>query len=103
MFFPFLGLGKTAPDPTATTTLDGVEVPLGNGISTGINDTCLLYNEYPLLSHCCALSVVDFSRLLLMLVRSFASVMIFLFFFYNLFLSASVTVFKGGQFYSCHA
>lgn len=40
------GLGKTAPDPTATTTLDGVEVPLGNGISTGINDTCLLYNEY---------------------------------------------------------
>uniref|UniRef100_A0A8C9LGS4 Poly [ADP-ribose] polymerase n=1 Tax=Pavo cristatus TaxID=9049 RepID=A0A8C9LGS4_PAVCR len=42
-------LGKTAPDPTATTTLDGVEVPLGNGISTGINDTCLLYNEYPLL------------------------------------------------------
>lgn len=103
MFFPFLGLGKTAPDPTATTTLDGVEVPLGNGISTGINDTCLLYNEYPLLSHCCALSVVDFSRLLLMLVRSFASVMISLFFFYNLFLSASVTVFKGGQFYSCHA
>lgn len=49
MFFPFLGLGKTAPDPTATTTLGGVEVPLGNGISTGINDTCLLYNEYPLL------------------------------------------------------
>uniref|UniRef100_A0A8C3Q0T4 Poly [ADP-ribose] polymerase n=1 Tax=Chrysolophus pictus TaxID=9089 RepID=A0A8C3Q0T4_CHRPC len=40
------GLGKTAPDPTASTTLDGVEVPLGNGISTGINDTCLLYNEY---------------------------------------------------------
>ncbi|XP_040407174.1 poly [ADP-ribose] polymerase 1 [Cygnus olor] len=40
------GLGKTAPDPTATTNLDGVEVPLGNGISTGINDTCLLYNEY---------------------------------------------------------
>ncbi|XP_010293489.1 PREDICTED: poly [ADP-ribose] polymerase 1, partial [Phaethon lepturus] len=40
------GLGKTAPDPTATTTLGGVEVPLGNGISTGINDTCLLYNEY---------------------------------------------------------
>uniref|UniRef100_A0A8C3LT43 Poly [ADP-ribose] polymerase n=1 Tax=Chrysolophus pictus TaxID=9089 RepID=A0A8C3LT43_CHRPC len=39
-------LGKTAPDPTASTTLDGVEVPLGNGISTGINDTCLLYNEY---------------------------------------------------------
>ncbi|KAF1470035.1 Poly [ADP-ribose] polymerase 1, partial [Pygoscelis antarcticus] len=40
------GLGKTAPDPTATTTLGGVEIPLGNGISTGINDTCLLYNEY---------------------------------------------------------
>ncbi|XP_059573331.1 poly [ADP-ribose] polymerase 1 [Alligator mississippiensis] len=40
------GLGKTAPDPTATISYEGVEVPLGNGMSTGINDTCLLYNEY---------------------------------------------------------
>ncbi|XP_038617296.1 poly [ADP-ribose] polymerase 1 [Tachyglossus aculeatus] len=40
------GLGKTAPDPSASITLDGVEVPLGTGISSGVSDTCLLYNEY---------------------------------------------------------
>ncbi|XP_074078925.1 poly [ADP-ribose] polymerase 1 isoform X2 [Macrotis lagotis] len=40
------GLGKTAPDPTASVTLDGVEIPLGTGIPSGVNDTCLLYNEY---------------------------------------------------------
>ncbi|KAG6929434.1 poly(ADP-ribose) polymerase 1 [Chelydra serpentina] len=40
------GLGKTAPDPSATITLDGVDIPLGNGIPSGISDTCLLYNEY---------------------------------------------------------
>lgn len=42
------GLGKTTPDPSASITMDGVEVPLGTGISSGVNDTCLLYNEYPL-------------------------------------------------------
>ncbi|XP_004641229.1 poly [ADP-ribose] polymerase 1 [Octodon degus] len=40
------GLGKTTPDPSASITLQGVEVPLGTGISSGVNDTCLLYNEY---------------------------------------------------------
>ncbi|XP_057584495.1 poly [ADP-ribose] polymerase 1 isoform X2 [Hippopotamus amphibius kiboko] len=40
------GLGKTTPDPSASITVDGVEVPLGTGISSGVNDTCLLYNEY---------------------------------------------------------
>lgn len=40
------GLGKTTPDPSASITMDGVEVPLGTGISSGVNDTCLLYNEY---------------------------------------------------------
>uniref|UniRef100_G1RUF5 Poly [ADP-ribose] polymerase n=1 Tax=Nomascus leucogenys TaxID=61853 RepID=G1RUF5_NOMLE len=40
------GLGKTTPDPSASISLDGVEVPLGTGISSGVNDTCLLYNEY---------------------------------------------------------
>ncbi|XP_049724171.1 poly [ADP-ribose] polymerase 1 [Elephas maximus indicus] len=40
------GLGKTTPDPSASITLDGVEVPLGTGISSGVNDTSLLYNEY---------------------------------------------------------
>ncbi|XP_067420946.1 poly [ADP-ribose] polymerase 1 isoform X2 [Emydura macquarii macquarii] len=40
------GLGKTAPDPSATIALDGVDIPLGKGIPSGIGDTCLLYNEY---------------------------------------------------------
>ncbi|KFO19690.1 Poly [ADP-ribose] polymerase 1 [Fukomys damarensis] len=40
------GLGKTTPDPSTSITLQGVEVPLGTGISSGVNDTCLLYNEY---------------------------------------------------------
>ncbi|EPQ16369.1 Poly [ADP-ribose] polymerase 1 [Myotis brandtii] len=40
------GLGKTTPDPSASITLDGVEVPLGNGVSSGVDDTSLLYNEY---------------------------------------------------------
>ncbi|XP_072459353.1 poly [ADP-ribose] polymerase 1 [Notamacropus eugenii] len=40
------GLGKTAPDPTASVTLDGVEIPLGTGVPSGVSDTCLLYNEY---------------------------------------------------------
>lgn len=47
MPFCLAGLGKTTPDPSASITLDGVEVPLGTGISSGVNDTCLLYNEYP--------------------------------------------------------
>ncbi|XP_075451600.1 LOW QUALITY PROTEIN: poly [ADP-ribose] polymerase 1 [Ascaphus truei] len=40
------GLGKTAPDPSATVQLDGVDVPLGKGVSSPVNDTSLLYNEY---------------------------------------------------------
>ncbi|KAG7461078.1 hypothetical protein MATL_G00206140 [Megalops atlanticus] len=40
------GLGRTAPDPSATVMLDGVHVPLGRGINTNIDDTSLLYNEY---------------------------------------------------------
>ncbi|XP_004083528.1 poly [ADP-ribose] polymerase 1 [Oryzias latipes] len=40
------GLGRTAPDPSATVTLDGVQVPLGKGVQTNIDDTSLLYNEY---------------------------------------------------------
>ncbi|KAM4860571.1 poly [ADP-ribose] polymerase 1 isoform 2-T2 [Thomomys bottae] len=40
------GLGKTTPDPSASVTLDGVEVPLGPGVPSGVSDTCLLYNEY---------------------------------------------------------
>ncbi|KAF7653732.1 hypothetical protein LDENG_00079310 [Lucifuga dentata] len=40
------GLGRTAPDPSAAVTLDGVQVPLGKGVHTNIDDTSLLYNEY---------------------------------------------------------
>lgn len=48
--FFYAGLGKTTPDPSASVTMDGVEVPLGTGISSGVSDTCLLYNEYPFTS-----------------------------------------------------
>ncbi|XP_077567914.1 poly [ADP-ribose] polymerase 1 [Stigmatopora nigra] len=40
------GLGRTAPEMSATATLDGVQVPLGKGANTNIDDTSLLYNEY---------------------------------------------------------
>ncbi|KAK1888969.1 Poly [ADP-ribose] polymerase 1 [Dissostichus eleginoides] len=40
------GVGRTAPDPSASVTLDGVQVPLGKGSNTNIDDTSLLYNEY---------------------------------------------------------
>ncbi|KAK2501028.1 hypothetical protein MC885_019094 [Smutsia gigantea] len=40
------GLGKTTPDPSASITVDGAEVPLGTGISSGVSDTCLLYIVY---------------------------------------------------------
>ncbi|KAE8600352.1 hypothetical protein XENTR_v10013202 [Xenopus tropicalis] len=40
------GLGRTAPDPSATVKLDGVDVPLGKGSATNITDASLLYNEY---------------------------------------------------------
>uniref|UniRef100_A0A4W6D949 Poly [ADP-ribose] polymerase n=1 Tax=Lates calcarifer TaxID=8187 RepID=A0A4W6D949_LATCA len=40
------GLGRTAPDPSAAASLDGVQVPLGKGVHTNIDDTSLLYNEY---------------------------------------------------------
>lgn len=41
------GLGRTCPDRNQTIKLeDGVEVPLGKGISSDVNNTSLLYNEY---------------------------------------------------------
>ena len=40
------GVGKTAPDPTEKTDLDGVEIPYGKGKKQdGIAKTDLLYNE----------------------------------------------------------
>lgn len=42
------GLGKTHPDPSATKTIDGIEVPIGKGIRVAeANNSSLLYNEYP--------------------------------------------------------
>uniref|UniRef100_UPI00398EF7A6 poly [ADP-ribose] polymerase 1 n=1 Tax=Pristiophorus japonicus TaxID=55135 RepID=UPI00398EF7A6 len=40
------GVGKTAPDPTATIKMDGAEVPLGRGVQTPAAGSSLLYNEY---------------------------------------------------------
>ncbi|XP_063300132.1 poly [ADP-ribose] polymerase 1 [Pelobates fuscus] len=39
------GIGGTAPDPSATVQLDGVDVPLGKGVFSK-TDARLLYNEY---------------------------------------------------------
>jgi len=40
-------LGKTAPDPQKSKTIDdNVVVPCGPGIPTGVKDTDLLYNEF---------------------------------------------------------
>lgn len=47
-FALIVGLGRTAPDPSAAVSLEGVQVPLGKGVHTNIDDTSLLYNEYPL-------------------------------------------------------
>ncbi|XP_015781731.1 poly [ADP-ribose] polymerase 1 [Tetranychus urticae] len=41
------GVGKTAPDPKKQKVIDGdVVVPCGPGVSTGVKDTSLLYNEF---------------------------------------------------------
>jgi len=42
-----MGLGKTQPDESEWITLgDGVVVPIGDPVPTGVNDTALLYNEF---------------------------------------------------------
>lgn len=44
------GVGKSEPDPTESVTInDGVEIPLGKGITDVDKDSTLLYNEYPFL------------------------------------------------------
>ncbi|XP_067462613.1 poly [ADP-ribose] polymerase 2-like [Thunnus thynnus] len=43
------GLGQTGPDPRNSVTLDGVTVPMGPGVKTGVgknNGYSLLYNEF---------------------------------------------------------
>lgn len=42
------GWRKTTPGPSVSITLQGVEVPLAQGISPGVNDICLLlYRSTP--------------------------------------------------------
>ncbi|XP_061587028.1 poly [ADP-ribose] polymerase 2 [Cololabis saira] len=43
------GLGRTGPDPKNAVTLDGMTVPMGPGVKTGVGNSnaySLLYNEY---------------------------------------------------------
>uniref|UniRef100_UPI003134487B Poly-(ADP-ribose) polymerase n=1 Tax=Tribolium castaneum TaxID=7070 RepID=UPI003134487B len=40
------GLGRTEPDPKASKTLDGIEVPLGKGVTNDNMRSALLYNGY---------------------------------------------------------
>merc|ERR1711962_849609 len=40
------GVGKTSPDPSETTELDGAKVPFGPGVKADDVDTALLYNEF---------------------------------------------------------
>lgn len=43
-----MGIGRTMPDPTKSLLLEEkIEVPLGNPVPSNIDDTSLLYNEYP--------------------------------------------------------
>ncbi|CAH0546205.1 unnamed protein product [Brassicogethes aeneus] len=42
-----LGLGRTEPDPKNSKTINGIEIPLGKGITVpGREESSLLYNEY---------------------------------------------------------
>ncbi|XP_030854208.1 poly [ADP-ribose] polymerase 1 [Strongylocentrotus purpuratus] len=41
------GLGRTCPDPSGLVTIeDNLQVPMGKGCDSNINNTSLLYNEY---------------------------------------------------------
>lgn len=41
------GIGQTCPDPSGSyKSPDGVEIPMGKGIDSGITDSSLLYNEF---------------------------------------------------------
>lgn len=45
-----MGIGKTMPNPDKSIYIEKkLEVPLGPQILTNIDDTALLYNEYPFL------------------------------------------------------
>ena len=40
------GVGRTSPDPSKITTIDGATVPYGTPVKDDAKDTALLYNEY---------------------------------------------------------
>ncbi|CAI9730721.1 [ADP-ribose] polymerase 1-like [Octopus vulgaris] len=40
------GCGRTVPDPSGRQTFDGVEIPMGKGVPSDIDNSSLLYNEY---------------------------------------------------------
>lgn len=40
------GIGRTEPDPKCTKTINGIEVPLGKGVTNDKVNSALLYNEY---------------------------------------------------------
>lgn len=45
-----MGVGRTKPNPAESLTFeDKIEVPLGKPIPSNVDDTTLLYNEYPFL------------------------------------------------------
>ena len=45
------GMGRTMPDPSGYKTLEsGAVLPMGKSTISGVSNTSLLYNEYPLLN-----------------------------------------------------
>lgn len=55
-----MGIGRTKPDPAESLFIeDKIEVPLGKPISSNIDDTSLLYNEYPFFTFEINLSYLD--------------------------------------------
>lgn len=59
-FLSFVGLGRTAPDPSGDHVQpDGLIVPKGKGANSDVENTSLLYNEYPFISICLWKNVND--------------------------------------------
>jgi len=46
------GIGRTMPNPAESLYIeDKLEIPFGNPVSSDIDDTALLYNEYPFFTY----------------------------------------------------
>lgn len=66
-----MGIGRTMPDPTKSLLLeDKLEVPLGNPIPSNVNDTTLLYNEYPFFNINILLNIPSFEVLILFVITA---------------------------------